>query len=53
MYSLIYIESYIIPGLNFKNNRANHKDTEFLNDFSLKNLPRIYGGKVNITERNS
>lgn len=52
MYLLIYIELYIILGLNFKNNRVNYKDTEFLNDFFLKNLLRIYGGKVNIIERN-
>lgn len=41
IYSLIYLESYIIPGLNFKNKRASHEDTEFLSEFSSKNLPVI------------
>ena len=40
IYSSIYIESYIIQGLNFKN-RVNHKDMKFLNDFFLKNVPLI------------
>lgn len=32
------------------NNRANHKNIKFLNDFSLKYLPHMKEEKVNITE---